>query len=118
MALFILLIVGVVVGQTWLDWRDTQRQIVIPHWASGLALAGVVAASLTTATSMASFLVQDTLGGWVSGFGSSAFWPQLGFLLCSMGIIILAVRKKRVRVLLVLAGVLAAVFWLGMTLST
>ncbi len=117
MALFILLIVAVVIGQTWLDWRDTQRQIAIPHWASGLALAGVVAASMTTATSMASFIYQDTVGEWASGFGSSFFWPQLGFLLCAMGVIVLAVRKKRVRMLLFLTGLLTAAFWLGMALS-
>jgi hypothetical protein len=117
-ALFILLIVGVVIGQTWLDWRDTQRQIVIPHWVSGFALAGVVGASLTTATSMASFVYQDAIGEWASGFGSSMFWPQLGFLLCAMGIIIVAVRKKRIRILLLFAALLTAAFWLGMALST
>ncbi len=118
MALFIILIVAVVIGQTWLDWRDAQRQITIPHWASGLALAGVVGASMTTATSMASFVYQDTIGEWASGFGSSLFWPQLGFLLCAMGVIVVAVRKKRMRILLFLAALLTAGLWLGMVLFT
>ncbi len=35
-ALFVLLIVGVVVAQTWLDWRDTAKKWVLPDWAQGL----------------------------------------------------------------------------------
>ena len=43
-ALFVLILVGVVVGQTWLDWRDSLKKWRIPDWAKGTGLAGVVAA--------------------------------------------------------------------------
>jgi hypothetical protein len=45
------------------------------------------------------------------------FWPELGFLLCAMGVIIVAVRKQRLRLMLLLTGILTAAFWIGMTLS-
>jgi hypothetical protein len=35
-----------------------------------------------------------------------------------MGIIIFSVRKKRLRLLLLLAGVILGAFWLGMSLSS
>ncbi len=59
MALFVLILVGVVVAQTWLDWRDTLKKWVFPNWAKGTALAGVIAASLTAITSFASVLLQE-----------------------------------------------------------
>jgi hypothetical protein len=34
-----------------------------------------------------------------------------------MGVIIVAVRKKRLRLMLLLTGILTAAFWIGMTLS-
>jgi hypothetical protein len=118
-ALFVLFIVGVVVVQTWLDWRDARKNWVMPEWAKGVALAGALGALLTAATSSASFLMQDAAGEWNGGgFGSGLFWPELGFLLCGMAIIIFAVRKKRMRVLLALSGLLIAAFWLGMALSS
>lgn len=119
MALFVLFIVGVVVVQTWLDWRDARKNWVMPEWAKGVALAGALGALLTAATSSASFLMQDAAGEWNGGgFGSGLFWPELGFLLCGMAIIIFAVRKKRMRVLLALFVLLIAAFWLGMALSS
>jgi hypothetical protein len=116
-ALFVLMIVGVVVAQTWLDWRDARKDWVLPDWAKGVALAGALGALLTAATSSASFLIQDAAGGW-NGGGSGLFWPELGFLLCAMAIVIFAVRKKRMRVLLALSALLIAAFWLGMVLSS
>ena len=118
MALFVVLIVAVVVGQTWLDWRDAQRASAAPVWASGVALAGIVAASLTAATSLASFIYQDSVGAWASSLGSGFFWPQFGFLLCSMGIVVAVVRKKRLRTLLFVVGLLMGAFLLGLALST
>ena len=117
MALFVLIIVGVVVAQTWLDWRDARKNWVLPDWAKGVALAGALGALLTAATSSASFLMQDASGGWGGG-GSGLFWPELGFLLCAMAIVIFAVRKKRMRVLLALSALLIAAFWIGMALSS
>jgi len=116
-ALFVLIIVGVVVAQTWLDWRDARKNWVLPDWAKGVALAGALGALLTAATSSASFLMQDAAEGWGGG-RSGLFWPELGFLLCAMAIVIFAVRKKRMRVLLALSALLIAAFWLGMVLSS
>jgi hypothetical protein len=116
-ALFVLIIVGVVVAQTWLDWCDARKNWVLPDWAKGVALAGALGALLTAATSSASFLMQDAAGGWGGG-GSGLFWPELGFLLCAMAIVIFAVRKKRMRVLLALSALLIAAFWIGMALSS
>lgn len=117
MALFVLAIVGVVVGLTWLDWRDTAKTWVVPDWAKGLALAGVVAVTLTALTAFASSWIQDGASQWDGGLSSHLFWPEFAFLLCSMGVIISAVRKKRLRILIVLAVVLTAAFWLGMKIS-
>jgi hypothetical protein len=50
MALFVIVVMGIIVTQTWLDWRHTQKVWMIPAWAKGVALAGVVAVSLTAVT--------------------------------------------------------------------
>lgn len=118
MALFVLLIVGVVVAQTWMDWRDARKDWKVPEWAQGLALAGVVAICLTEATSFASVWMRDSAGQWSAGIGSRVFAPEVGFLLLMMGIIVASLRKKRIRLMIVLTGILTAVFWLGMTLSS
>src|SRR6266849_10406435 len=99
MALFILIIVATVIAQTWLDWRDAERRIPQPAWASGFALAGVLAASLTATTSLASIFYRRTVSDWTSGLASGLILPQIGFLLCALGIVIAAVRKKRFRTL-------------------
>lgn len=116
MALFVLLLVGIVVGQTWLDWRDARRNSLIPPWAKGTAMASVVAISLASAASYASVWIEGS-GQSVSSSGPRFFWAELGFLFCAMGIIILAARKMRIRWMLILTGVVLAAFWLGMTLS-
>jgi hypothetical protein len=117
-ALFVVAIVVLVVAQTWLDWRDARKSWVLPEWAKGMALAGVVAVSLTAATSFGSFWLQDSAGQWTNELGSGLFWPQLGFLLCAMGIIVATLRKKRLRLMLILTTLLTFAFWLGMTLSS
>jgi hypothetical protein len=115
-ALFVVLVVGVVVAQTWMDWRDAKRNFVIPEWAKGVALAGIVGVGLTTAMSFASVWLQDASGQW-AGAGSRLFWPELGLLVCAMGIIVAAIQKKRMRLMLLLMGLLVEAFWLGLTLS-
>ena len=117
MALFVLMVAALVVAQTWLDWRDTAKTWVVPDWAKGLALAGVVAVTLTALTAFASSWIQDGASQWDGGLSSRLFWPEFAFLLCSMGVIISAVRKKRLRILIVLAVILTAAFWLGMKIS-
>lgn len=116
MALFVVLVVGVVIAQTWMDWRDAKRNFVVPEWAKGVALAGIVGVALTTAMSFASVWLQDYSGQWV-GAGSRLFLPELGLVLCSMGIIVAAVQKKRARLMLLLMGLLVEAFWIGMALS-
>ena len=117
MALFVVVVVGLVVAQTWFDWRDAKKGWVLPEWAQGMALAGAVAASLTAASSFASYWLQDSAGSSRSLFNAQTFWPELGFLLCSMAVIIIAIRKKRLRLMMILTGVLIAAFWIGMTIS-
>ncbi|MFZ1974801.1 MAG: hypothetical protein WAU89_18280 [Candidatus Acidiferrales bacterium] len=117
MALFVVVVVGLVVAQTWFDWRDAKKGWVVPEWAKGMALACAVAALLTAASSFASFWLQDSASAASSPFNAHLFWPELGFLLCTMGAIIVAVRKKRLRLMLILTGVLTAAFWIGMTMS-
>ena len=116
MALFILIVVGVVVAQTWLDWRDARKKSVLPGWAKGAALAAVIAVSLTSLASFASIWIRDAANQADSGFGSALFWSGLGFLFCMMGAIVLAVRLKRLRLMFLLGAALIAVFWVGITL--
>jgi hypothetical protein len=117
MALFVLVVVAVVIAQTWLDWRDAKKSWVVPEWAKGMALAGAVAASLAAVTSYASSWMQDAAAQSGSVFNARLFWPELGFLLCAMAVIVVAVRKKRLRLMLVLTAILTAAFWIGMTIS-
>jgi hypothetical protein len=117
MALFVLILVGLVVALTWADWRDTRKNWMMPEWAKGMALAGVVAVSLTAATSFASVWLQDDAGQLTGGFGSRFFWLELLFLLGVLGFIVVAARKKRLRLMLAVTGVFAAAaFWLGVIL--
>jgi len=113
--LFVLLLVGIIVTQTWLDWRDTRRGSALPDWAKGVALASVVAITFASAATYATVWIEGEHSN-VSA-GSQFVWPELGFLLCAMGIIVAAVRKKRMRWIFVLGGIVVAAFWAGMTLS-
>ncbi len=116
MALFAIFIVALVVGLTWWDWRDIERESGLPQWIGGLALAGIAAASLTGFTSMGSILYAHTVSELQAGFGSPSFWPESMFLLCGLAVIIVSVRKKSVRTLLVLASVLTFGLLLGLAL--
>jgi hypothetical protein len=116
-ALFVLIIVALIVAQTWLDWRDTSKGWRVPDWAKGAALAGVLAVSLTAVTSFASAWILDPANQWAIEFGSRLFWPELVFLFCMMGIIGFAVRKKRLRLMLLLAAIVLSVFSIGLALS-
>lgn len=114
MALFTILVVALVVGLTWWDWRELQRESGLPQWIGGLALGGIVAACLTGFTSMGSILYAHTVGELQAGFGTPAFWPECAFLLSGLGVIIAAARKRSAGTLLLLAGVLAFGLFLGL----
>ncbi len=116
MALFVLIAVGIVVAQTWLDWRNSKTAWVVPDWAKGIALAAVIAISLTAAASFTSVWLQSEAGQGSSALGSGPFWMELGFLLCVMGIIAFAMRRKRARTMVLLGAVVAVALWLGVAL--
>jgi hypothetical protein len=113
--LFVVIIATVVVGQTWLDWRDSQRRAAAPAWAAALALAGVLSITLTVATTTAAALYQEAMDQWQSG---SALWSQSVFLISMAGLMAAAVWTKRLRMLLLLAAGLTAGVWVGIALLT
>jgi hypothetical protein len=115
-ALFVLVVVGIVVAQTWLDWRETRKNSPLPSWAKGMAMASVLAISLASAASYASVWIEGS-GQSTASTGSQFFWPELGVLLCALGIVILTARQKRIRWMFILTGIVVAAFWLGLTLS-
>jgi hypothetical protein len=116
-ALFVLILVGVVVAQTWIDWRDARKKWIVPDWAKGTALAGAVGASLAAIASFASVWIQDSASQSGPETMSKLFWPELAFLLCMMAVIVVSVRKKRLRLTLLLAGIVVGAFWLGVLVS-
>jgi hypothetical protein len=115
-ALFVIILLGVVVAQTWFDWREARKTWVVPEWAKGTALGAVIAVPLAAATTLASVWYRDDAGQWTDLFGSRLFWPEILFVVCAMGIIVFAARKKWMRLMLLVAGVLAAAFWVSMSL--
>ncbi len=115
MALFVLIVVGLVVAQTWLDWRDAGKNWVVPEWARGMALAGVIAISLAAATSFASSWLLTDASDRSGGFGTPSLWFEAGFLACAMGIIVFATRKRRHRLALIFAGALVLALCVGLT---
>lgn len=116
MAVFALLVVILVVAQTWLDWREGRSRVRLPDWAKGIGLASVLAASLTAAASFLSSYYEESATGQGAGT-SSWLWLEIGFLLCGMGIIVASARSKRIRMLLILSGILTVVLWIGLALS-
>lgn len=110
MALFVLLVVGLVVALTWVDFREFNKDWVIPDWAKGMALAGVVAALLTAASSFASFWLQSAGSSGDNSLVPRLFWPELGFVLCAMAVMVAAMRRNRLRVMILFIGLLTAVF--------
>ena len=118
MGLFILIIVGIVVAQTWHDWKKNSMDWVLPEWAKGVALGGVFAITIAALTSYATAWIQDPptqLGGMLE---SHAFWPQVGLVGISVAIVILMTRKRRLPWMLLLAGMILAAFWVGMVLGS
>ena len=116
MALFVLILVGVVVAQTWTDWRDSLKSWHFPEWAKGVALGGTVGILIAAASSFATVWLRDSAAHLTGGFDSPYFWLELAFLIATMGIIVVATRRKRVRIVLLVACTLAAIVWLGIAL--
>ncbi len=114
MALLVLMVVGLIVTQTWMDWSRSHRGWAVPEWASGVAIAALISAPLTASACFASIWYQDSLG--LNGTGIGAwFWFEAGFALCAMGIIVAATRKKRLRTLFILSGVLTVALWFSLS---
>ncbi len=110
---FVLIIIAVVVAQTWHDWRKSSKDLVLPEWAKGLALGGVLAISTAGLASFASTWMQDPtnqLGGILE---SHQFWPEAGLVAISAAVILLMARERRLPWMLLLAGMLVAAFCVG-----
>ena len=105
-AAFVILALGLVVAQVISDWRLTHRGFALAGCDGALAVGAVCAAALATGISL---FEQRTAGEWPVHHGNSLFLPQFLFVLLTMGIVVLAVRKKRPAVLLALAAILLAV---------
>ena len=109
-ALFVLLIVGIVVAQTWIDFRDANKDFVLPDWARGAALAAVVATLLTGAASFASSYLQEAGSPGDPSFVPRAFWPELALVVCAMAIMVAAMKKNRLRIMMLFIGLATAIF--------
>jgi hypothetical protein len=114
--LFVLVLVGVVVAQTWFDWRDTKKARAVPEWAKGIALGGLLAVPLAAAAAVFTIWLRQDTGQLADAFTSRALWPEIILVPAAMGVLVIAVRKKSLRFMLLLAGVVIAAFWLGLTL--
>lgn len=110
MALFVLLIVGIVVAQTWIDFRDANKDFVLPDWARGAALAAVVATLLTGAASFASFYLQEAGSSGDAAFVPRSFWPELALVACVMAIMVAAMKKNRLHIMMLFIGLAMAIF--------
>ena len=113
MALFVLIVVGMIVAQTWKDWRQARSEWLFPDWAKGTALAGAIAVSLAAATAFTSVWLQDTADQWSDQFTRSSLWLQIAFLATAMFAIVMAIRKERLRLLFLGAAALVIVIWVG-----
>ncbi|HTZ74086.1 MAG TPA: hypothetical protein VMB47_09205 [Candidatus Aquilonibacter sp.] len=118
MGLFVLIIVGVVVAQTWFDWRKNSEDWVLPEWVKGVALGGVFAITIAALTSYATSWIQDPTTQLGAMLESHEFWPEVGLVGISVTILILMTRKRRLPWMLLLAGMILAAFWVGMVLGS
>lgn len=112
MALFVLAVVGVVIAQTWLDWRESRSRELVPPWVRGVALAAWITASGSAAISFVSFWLRSEAGQGQGAFGPSLLWKEVGFLAAVLGILVVGVRKRQLRWIVLLAGVVGAILWL------
>lgn len=116
MALFVLILVAIVVAQTWFDWGDTKRGWSVPDWGKGIALGGLIAVSLAASSAFASVWMRQEAGDWTGGFGSPRFWLELGCSLAMLGTLVYGIRKKRLRLTMLFGCALITAMVLGMVL--
>jgi hypothetical protein len=109
-ALFISIVVGVIVLQTWLDWRGQPHALPLPAWMGGLALGGILAPLLATGILL---FEQKMAGEWAGPAESHLQWPQVLFVFAAMGILVFAIFKRHTR----LVTVLAVLLLIGLCLS-
>lgn len=118
MGLFILIIIGLVVAQTWHDWRKNSKSWALPQWVNGLALGGILAVSLAAVASFASGWIQNPPAQLGSALDSAVLWPQIGLVSVSTVVILLMARKRRLPWMLLLAGMILTAFWIGSALGS
>ena len=116
MALFVLILVGVVVAQTWLDWRDAKKAWVIPEWAKGMALGGLLAVSLAATSSVATVWLREDAGQWTDSFSPASFGPNCSLSSARWESLWSRCARNGCVSCFWLAGVVIAAFWLGMSL--
>lgn len=118
MGLFVLLIIGIVVAQTWYDWRKNSKDWALPEWVRGAALGGVLAVSIAGLSSFAAGWIQDPHPQLSGMLESHTLWPQVGLVAVSATVILLMARKRRLPWLLLLGGMVFAAFWIGTVLGS
>jgi hypothetical protein len=119
LALFVLIIVAIVVFQTWKDWKLLSKNWVIPDWLRGVALGGVLAISIAAMSSYATAWIEDPAARFGdNAISSRVFWPQLALVAISGTVILLMTRKKRLPWMILLAGMVLAAFWVGAVLGS
>lgn len=116
MALLVLILVAIVVAQTWFDWGDAKKGWTIPDWGKGIALGGLMAVSLAASSAFASVWIREEAGDWTGGFGSPRFLLELFCSLAMLGILVYGIRKKRLRLTMLLGCALITAMVLGMVL--
>lgn len=113
MAFFVLVVVGLIVAQTWIDWRRTRQEWIFPDWAKGTALAAAVGVSLAAIAGFAVVWLQDAAAQEPNAFVSRSLWMQIAFLTAAMLAIVLAIRKERMRLLFLFAAAFLIVLWVS-----
>jgi len=112
-AFFVLVVVGLIVAQTWADWRRTRQESIFPAWAKGTALAGTVAVSLAALTGFAVVWLQDSASQQANALSNRSLWLQIAFVSAAMLSIVVAIRKERMRLFFLVAAAFLIVLWVS-----
>ncbi len=120
MALVIAVIVLLVAGQVFHDWRelrrDAQRERPVSLSASLsplLALGGLLSVSLSTAIAVLS--AGQPIAGQFRSIPRGVFGVQFAFAAASMAAVIFAIRRRRGGLLLLAVLVIATITWAAFT---